>query len=274
MIFPSPAPGEGQHSNNDEDQMPTIDLNCDMGEGFGAWAMGDDRAMLGIVTSANIACGFHAGDPSIMAETARMARERNVRIGAHPGFDDRAGFGRRAIRGDSPAEIERMVAYQIGALQACAALSGHRVTHVKPHGALYNMAAVEPDLAQAIARAVKAVDPALAFVVPPLSEMDKAGAALGLRVLREAFADRTYEDDGTLTPRRIPGSVIHVPELAAERVVRMVLDGAVTSRHGTRLPITADTICVHGDTPTAVAMAAAVRRALEEAGVTVAAPAS
>ncbi|MCG5239433.1 LamB/YcsF family protein [Azospirillum doebereinerae] len=252
--------------------MAAIDLNCDMGEGFGAWAMGDDRAMLDIVTSANIACGFHAGDPSIMAETARLALEKGVRIGAHPGFDDRAGFGRRTIRGDSPAAIERMVAYQIGALQGCAALAGHRVTHVKPHGALYNMAAVEADLAMAIARAVKAVDPALLFVVPPLSAMDKAGAALGLRVLREAFADRTYEDDGTLTPRSVAGSVIHAPELAAERVVRMVLDGAVTSRHGTRLPIVADTICVHGDTPTAVAMAGAVRVALEKAGVLVRPP--
>lgn len=249
--------------------MPTIDLNCDMGEGFGAWAMGDDRAMLDIVTSANIACGFHAGDPSIMTETARLAREKGVRVGAHPGFNDILGFGRRNIQGDSPATIERMVAYQIGALQACAALSGHRVTHVKPHGALYNMAALDADMAQAIARAVKAVDPALLFVVPPLSAMDKAGEALGLRVVREAFADRTYEDDGTLTPRKIAGSVIHVPALAAERVVRMVLDGAVTSRHGKRLPISADTICVHGDTPTAVAMAAAVRAALEAAGVTV-----
>ncbi len=249
--------------------MPSIDLNCDMGEGFGAWAMGDDRAMLDIVTSANIACGFHAGDPSIMADTARLALDKGVRIGAHPGFNDILGFGRRSIQGDSPASIERMVAYQIGALQACAALSGHRVTHVKPHGALYNMAAVDADMAQAIARAVKAVDPALLFVVPPLSAMDRAGEAVGLRVVREAFADRTYEDDGTLTPRKIAGSVIHVPELAAERVVRMVLDGAVTSRHGKRLPIVADTVCVHGDTPTAVAMAAAVRTALEAAGVTV-----
>ena len=249
--------------------MPSIDLNCDMGEGFGAWAMGDDRAMLDIVTSANIACGFHAGDPGIMAETAALALARGVRIGAHPGFDDRAGFGRRVIRGDSPAAIERMVAYQIGALQGCAALAGHRVSHVKPHGALYNMAAVEPDLAQAIARAVKAVDPDLLFVVPPFSEMEAAGNALGLRVVREAFADRTYEDDGTLTPRSIAGSVIHDPEAAAARVVRMVLNGAVESRHGTRLPIVADTVCVHGDTPTAVAMAGTIRRALEAAGVTV-----
>ncbi|MBP2293709.1 LamB/YcsF family protein [Azospirillum rugosum] len=249
--------------------MPTIDLNCDLGEGYGAWTMGDDRAMLGIVTSANIACGFHAGDPSIMAETARLAGEKGVRIGAHPGFEDRAGFGRRIIRGLSAREVEGLVAYQIGALQACAALSGQRVTHVKPHGALYNMAAVEEDLAVSIARAVKAVDPALLFVVPPLSAIERAGEAAGLHVAREAFADRTYEDDGTLTPRNVAGSVIHDPDAAAERVVRMVLEGAVHSRHGTRLPITADTVCVHGDTPTAVAMAATVRRALEAAGVTV-----
>ncbi|PWC94880.1 hypothetical protein TSO5_11785 [Azospirillum sp. TSO5] len=249
--------------------MPSIDLNCDMGEGYGAWTMGDDRAMLDIVTSANIACGFHAGDPTIMADTARLAGEKGVRIGAHPGFEDRSGFGRRVIRGITTTEVERLVAYQVGALQACAALSGQRVTHVKPHGALYNMAAVEPDLAGAIAGAIKAVDPALLFVVPPLSAMERAGQDVGLRVAREAFADRTYEDDGTLTPRTVAGSVIHDPDLAAARVVRMVLDGAVESRHGTRLPIVADTICVHGDTPTAVAMAATVRRALEAAGVVV-----
>ncbi|MBP2299302.1 LamB/YcsF family protein [Azospirillum picis] len=252
--------------------MPTIDLNCDMGEGYGAWAMGDDRAMLDIVTSANIACGFHAGDPTIMADTAALAGEKGVRIGAHPGFEDRSGFGRRIIRGMSATEAERLVAYQIGALQACAALSGQRVTHVKPHGALYNMAAVEPELAGAIARAVRAVDPSLLLVVPPLSAMDRAGDAAGLRVVREAFADRTYEDDGTLTPRSLAGSVIHDPGIAAARVVRMVLDGAVESRHGTRLPIVADTVCVHGDTPSAVAMAAAVRTALEAAGIMVRAP--
>ena len=160
--------------------MPSIDLNCDMGEGYGAWTMGDDRAMLDIVTSANIACGFHAGDPTIMADTARLAGEKGVCIGAHPGFEDRSGFGRRVIRGISPMEVERLVAYQVGALQACAALSGQRVTHVKPHGALYNMAAVEPDLASAIARAVKAVDSALLFVVPPLSAMERAGQDAGL----------------------------------------------------------------------------------------------
>ncbi|AWK88144.1 LamB/YcsF family protein [Azospirillum thermophilum] len=249
---------------------PTIDLNCDMGEGFGPWKMGDDAGMLDIVTSANVACGFHAGDPLIMTETARLAREKGVRIGAHPGFNDLWGFGRRVIRGDGPQDIERMIAYQVGALQGCAALAGHRVGHVKAHGALYNVAAVEPEVAGAIARAVKAVDPALVLVVPPFSAMERAGRDAGLRVAREAFADRSYEEDGTLTPRSQPGAVIHDPDEAAARVVRMVLDGAVASRTGRPVPIAAETVCVHGDTPSAVAMARKVRAALEAAGVTVA----
>jgi UPF0271 protein len=248
----------------------SIDLNCDMGEGFGPWRMGDDDGMLDIVTSANVACGFHAGDPVIMTETARLALDRGVRIGAHPGFNDLWGFGRRSIGGDSPRELERMVAYQIGALMGCAALAGHRVGHVKAHGALYNLAAVEPKVAGAIAAAVRAVDRALIFVVPPFSALERAGQEAGLRVAREAFADRTYEDDGTLTPRSQPGSVIHDAEAAAGRVVRMVQDGAVESRTGRRLPIVADTVCVHGDTPSAVAMARAVRTALEAAGIAVA----
>ncbi|PWC52686.1 5-oxoprolinase subunit PxpA [Azospirillum sp. TSO22-1] len=245
----------------------TIDLNCDMGEGFGPWKMGDDAGMLDVVTSANVACGFHAGDPVIMTETARLALEKGVGIGAHPGFNDLWGFGRRTIRGDTPRELERMVAYQIGALMGCAALAGHRVGHVKAHGALYNVAAVEPEVAGAIAAAVKAVDRTLIFVVPPFSALERAGEEAGLRVAREAFADRTYEDDGTLTPRSVSGSVIHDAEAAAQRVVRMVLDGVVESRSGKRLPIVADTVCVHGDTASAVAMARTIRRALVTAGV-------
>lgn len=248
----------------------TIDLNCDMGEGFGPWRMGDDAGMLDIVTSANVACGFHAGDPVIMTETARLAREKGVRIGAHPGFNDLWGFGRRPIGGDSPRDLERMVAYQIGALMGCAALAGHRVGHVKAHGALYNLAAVEPAAAGAIAAAVKAVDAGLVFVVPPASALERAGEAAGLRIAREAFADRTYEDDGTLTPRAVAGSVIHDADAAARRVVRMVLDGGVESRSGRLLPIVADTVCVHGDTPSAVAMARAIRQALADAGIAVA----
>ncbi|MFP5515078.1 MAG: LamB/YcsF family protein [Alphaproteobacteria bacterium] len=248
----------------------TIDLNCDMGEGFGSWGMGDDAAMLDIVTSANIACGFHAGDPVIMTDTARMAREKGVRIGAHPGFNDLWGFGRRAIRGDTPQDLERMVAYQVGALQACAALAGHSLGHVKAHGALYNVAAVDPDVAAAIARAVRTVDSGMVLVAPPSSALERAGIDTGLRVAREAFADRSYEDDGTLTPRTVRGSVIHDATVAAERVVRMLLEGCVESRSGRPVPILVDTICVHGDNPGAVAMARTVRDALEAAGITVA----
>ncbi|MBM3557304.1 MAG: LamB/YcsF family protein [Alphaproteobacteria bacterium] len=248
----------------------TVDLNSDMGEGFGPWRMGDDAAMLDIVTSANVACGFHAGDPLIMAEMARLAKKKGVGLGAHPGFMDLWGFGRRQIRGDSPADLEKMIAYQIGALQAVAALEGHDVTHVKAHGALSNMACVEAELALAIGRAVKAVDRDLLFVVMPATELERAGETLGLRMAREIFADRTYEDDGTLTPRKIAGSVLHDPDLAARRTVDMVRDGAIVSRHGRRLPLAIDTICVHGDSAEAVAMAGAVRRALEAAGINLA----
>jgi len=248
----------------------TIDLNCDMGEGFGPWPMGDDAAMLDIVSSANIACGFHAGDPNIMFRTAETARRNGVAIGAHPGFNDLPGFGRRVIRGDSPAEIERMVAYQIGALQAVAALAGHRVTYVKAHGALNNMANEDEDLAMAIARAVKGVDPNLVNVCMPGLLMEKASEKIGVPVAREFFADRTYEDNGTLTSRKKPGSVLHDAEAAAERVLRTLQDGAVTSVSGHRIPVAIDTICVHGDEPSAVAMARTIRAKLEANGITVA----
>jgi len=245
----------------------TVDLNSDMGEGFGPWRMGDDAAMLDIVTSANVACGFHAGDPIIMTETARLARARGVGIGAHPGFMDLWGFGRRVIRGDSDGDIERMIAYQIGALQATAALAGHKVTHVKAHGALSNIACVERGLADAIGRAVKAVDPRLIFVVMPATELERAGETLGLPLAREIFADRTYDDSGNLTSRKTPGAVIHDASVAAKRVVEMVADGALRSVSGKRIPVAIDTICVHGDNPAAVELARAVRVALEKAGV-------
>lgn len=246
-----------------------VDLNSDMGEGFGPWRMGDDAAMLEIVTSANVACGFHAGDPIIMTETARLARARGVGIGAHPGFMDLWGFGRRQIRGDSTSDIERMIAYQIGALQATAALAGHRVSHVKAHGAISNMACVERDLADAIGRAVKAVDPRLLFVVMPNTELEKAGEALGLKLAREVFADRAYDDDANLTSRKLPGAVLHDAGEAAKRVVEMVKDGAIRSVSGKRIPVAIDTICVHGDNPAAVGMARAVRAALEAAEIEV-----
>jgi len=247
-----------------------IDLNCDMGEGYGPWPMGDDEAMLDIVSSANIACGYHAGDPSIMFRTAETAKRKGVAIGAHPGFNDLHGFGRRVIRGDSPAEIERMVAYQIGAMQAVAALAGHKVTYVKAHGTLNNMANEDMDLALAIARAIKGVDAGLVNVCMPGLLMEKASETIGVKVAREFFADRTYEDDGTLTSRKKPGSVLHDADAAAERVLHAVLDKAVTTTSGKRIPVQFDTICVHGDEPSAVVMARTVRAKLEENGITIA----
>jgi len=244
-----------------------VDLNCDTGEGFGPWAMGDDAAMLGIVTSANIACGFHAGDPNIMVRTAEMAREKGVAIGAHPGFGDLWGFGRRQIRGDSPAEIERMIAYQIGALQACAALAGHRVTYVKVHGALSNMANEDDDLAGALARAVRGVDRDLVHVCMPGLAMERASQKQGVAVAREVFADRTYADNGNLTSRKLPGAVLHDAEAAAARMLRWVQEGIVETTSGRRIATGIDTICVHGDEPTAVTMARTVRAALEANGI-------
>jgi UPF0271 protein len=247
-----------------------IDLNSDMGESFGAWHLGDDEAMLDIVSSANVACGFHAGDPSVMFRTAETARRKGVALGAHPGFNDLHGFGRRVIRGDSPAEIERMIAYQIGALQGVAALAGHKVTFVKVHGSLNNMANEDEDLAMAIARAIKGVDSSLIHVCMPGLLMEKATAALGLPMVREFFADRTYEDNGNLTSRKKPGSVLHDAEAAAERVLRTLQDKAITTTSGKRIPIEIDTICVHGDEPSAVVMARTVRAKLEQNGFTIA----
>lgn len=247
-----------------------VDLNCDMGEGFGPWPMGDDEAMLDIVSSANIACGFHAGDPSIMFRTAQTAKQKGVAVGAHPGFNDLHGFGRRVIRGDSPAEIERMVAYQIGAMQAVAALAGHKVTYVKAHGSLNNMANEDESLALAIARAIKGVDATLVNVCMPGLLMEKASEQVGVQVAREFFADRTYEDDGTLSSRKKPGSVLHDADAAAERVLRTLQDRAVITTSGKRIPIEIDTICVHGDEPSAVVMARTVRAKLEANGIEIA----
>ena len=202
--------------------MASVDLNSDMGEGFGPWQMGDDAAMLDIVTSANVACGWHAGDPNIMYRTAEIAKAKGVSIGAHPGFGDLWGFGRRVIRGDSMADLEKQVAYQIGAMQALATLAGHKVTHVKAHGALGNMINDDEDMALAIGRAIKGVDPALVYVVMPGLPTERVAERLGLAMAREVFADRTYDDNGNLTSRKKDGAVIHDAELAAERVLRMV----------------------------------------------------
>ena len=245
-----------------------INLNADMGEGFGAYDIGDDEAMLKIIRSASVACGFHAGDPIVMRRLVVRAREEGVSVGAHPGFNDLWGFGRRRIHMNAE-ELEYTIAYQIGALQALAAYAGMTVTHLKPHGALNNMAAEDRELADAIGRAIKVVDPGLIYVALAGSEMQNAGEALGLTTACEGFADRLYEDDGNLTPRRIEGSVIRDPATARARVVEMVRDQAIISRSGKRVPRRLDSICIHGDEPTAVAVGQAVRAGLEAAGIAV-----
>ncbi|NOU08161.1 MAG: 5-oxoprolinase subunit PxpA [Hyphomicrobiaceae bacterium] len=246
-----------------------IDLNSDMGESFGAWTMGDDAAMLGIVSTANVACGWHAGDPMVMYRTCEIAKKNGVAVGAHPSFNDREGFGRRVIRGDSMADIEKMVAYQIGALQAVAKMVGHKVTHVKPHGALGNLVNEEDAFALAVGRAIKAIDPALIYVTMPSRNTEPIANQLGLKQAREFFADRSYDDNGQLTSRKKTGAVIHDAAYAAERVARTLGEGAITTISGTKIKVSIDTICVHGDTPAAVAMAAAVRTRLERDGYTI-----
>jgi UPF0271 protein len=245
-----------------------INLNADMGESFGAFKMGDDDALLKIIRSANIACGFHAGDPNVMHHVILRAKEEGVSIGAHPGFNDLWGFGRRRID-MSPRDLEYAVAYQIGALQGMAQYAGLKPTHVKPHGSLNNMAAENVDLALAIGRAMKAVDPKLIFVALAGSEMEHAAEKLGLPLAREGFVDRLYDDDGNLASRKIPGTVIHDPAVASERVVRMVLDGEIVTMSGKRIKRQVESLCVHGDEPTAVTIAKAARAALEKAGVQV-----
>jgi 5-oxoprolinase (ATP-hydrolysing) subunit A len=243
-----------------------INLNADMGEGFGAYDIGDDAGLLEIVSSASIACGFHAGDPVTMQRVVTLAAARGVSVGAHPGFNDLWGFGRRRID-MSPRELEYVVAYQIGALQAMAAYAGAKVTHLKAHGALNNMAAENLELALAIGRAMKTVDRDLIYVALAGSQMEKAALELGLPVAREGFCDRSYEDDGNLTSRKLPGAVLHDADEIRDRVVKMVLEEAIVSRTGRRLPVRLDTLCLHGDEPSAVVAARAVRQGLEAAGV-------
>lgn len=250
--------------------MRTIDLNCDMGESFGAWTVGDDAAMLDLVSSANIACGFHAGDPVVMRRTLRLAKERGVSVGAHPSFADLYGFGRRRISGERPEDLEAQLIYQIVALQGMAALEGHPMTHVKTHGALGNMAAVDPDLAALCVGAVKAVDPALVYVSLPYSQTFAAAERAGLRVACEIYADRTYTAAGELTPRSQPGAVIHDPRQSLDQVLEMVVNGRIPTTAGTSLPVEAQTLCVHGDTPGAVEMARALRAALAAEGIGIA----
>ncbi|MEM9108202.1 MAG: 5-oxoprolinase subunit PxpA [Pseudomonadota bacterium] len=247
--------------------MAAIDLNCDLGESFGPYVIGNDEEMLKIISSANVACGFHGGDPLVMYRTLELAKSNGVGIGAHPGFNDLWGFGRRQIHGQSPDDIEKILVYQVGAIQGVAKAVGATVAHYKIHGALGNMACVDEDLAMAAARAVKATDPDMIFLVLPGSELEKAGEKLGLRVGREVFADRAYDDDGMLVSRKLPDSMVHDPDVAGQRMVRFVQDGAIESVSGKKIPAQIDSICVHGDGPAAVEMARNVRSALAEAGV-------
>jgi UPF0271 protein len=247
-----------------------VDLNCDMGESFGRWELGADAEVMPHITSANIACGAHAGDAAIMRRTLRLARQHGVACGAHPGFADLAGFGRREIP-MTPEEIADLVIVQIGALQAIARSDGMRLTHVKPHGALYNMAARLPLLADAIAAAVASLVPDLVLFCLAGSPMIAAAERAGLTAAAEGFADRSYEPDGSLTPRSVAGSVIHDREQVVARAVRMVRESKVTARNGEDIELRIETICVHGDTPGAAGLARALRAGLEAAGVSVAA---
>jgi UPF0271 protein len=246
----------------------TIDLNCDCGESFGSWRLGDDEAVLRHVSSANIACGAHAGDPDVMRRTVRLCRELGVAAGAHPGFPDLQGFGRRPLP-LSPAEVEASVLAQIGALYAIARAEGVELRHVKPHGALYNVAAVTPPLAEAIARAVASFSRELVLVGLAGSQLVAAGEAAGLRVAREAFADRGYAADGTLLPRGTPGALITDPEANLAQALLIVAEGCAPGPEQTRVPVAADTLCVHGDTPGAAERAAHLRAGLAAAGVQV-----
>ncbi len=247
-----------------------IDLNSDMGESFGAWKMGEDEEMLSIVTSANIACGFHAGDPDVMFNTLSAARANGVGAGAHPSFLDIQGFGRRQILGETPAQIQRQIIYQIGALKALSTSLGLPLQHVKTHGAMGNMAAEDPELAMAVARAIQLVDPDLIMVVMPGMETEKAAEKVGLRMVREIYADRAYTEAGTLVSRKLPGAVIHDAQQAATRVMQMLESGAILTLDGKKLPTRIDSICVHGDTPGAVEMARQLRSLLESNGLTLA----
>lgn len=245
-----------------------VDLNSDMGEGFGPWKMGDDEALLDIVTSANIACGFHAGDPDVMARTMKIASQNGVGIGAHPGFADLQGFGRRRIK-LSAEELGNMVAYQLGAARAVARHVGTRVRHIKLHGALSNMATEEPDIAKACFKAALNVDPDLILVVLAGTEMENVSRNLTSRVACEIFADRAYNDDASLVDRSLPGAVLHDPEEAGLKMVEMIRKGGIITQSGKHIPCQIDTICLHGDSRGAVEMARTVRKKLEAAEISV-----
>jgi len=249
--------------------MTSIDLNSDLGESYGPWRMGRDDEMLDIVTSANVACGFHAGDPMEMTRIVRMCRDKGVVVGAHPGFDDLHGFGRRRIYGTPDDELRANIIYQIGALQAVARAEGAQVAYVKCHGALANMASEDADLARVLISAMKAADPGLIAMCMAATALQSEAEAADRPFVSEVFADRAYNDNGTLVARGQPGAVIHDADAASETVLRMIDESAVTSINGVKVPVRVDTICVHGDNPAAVAMAARLRTRLEQAGVDV-----
>ena len=248
----------------------TVDINCDLGESFGRYKLGEQQEILNYVTSANIACGFHAGDPTVMRETVELAIKHHVQIGAHPGLPDLNGFGRREMN-ITPQEAYDMVVYQIGALQGFLSAKGAKLQHVKPHGALYNMAAKNRALADAIAQAVYDVSPELLLFGLASSELTLAGERLGLKTIHEVFADRTYQSDGTLTPRRNENALITDEKLAVAQIIQMVKQGKVTSVQQTDVIVKADTVCVHGDGVHAVQFAKMIRERLQQEDITVSA---
>lgn len=246
--------------------MTTVDLNADMGESFGPWVMGNDETLLDIITSANVACGFHAGDPDVMAKTMGLALEKGVGIGAHPGFPDLQGFGRHR-RYVPDGTLGNMVRYQLGAAQAMAKGAGAKVRHLKLHGALGNMTSEDEVMARVCYEAALSVDPDIVIMVLAQTAQQKAVEALGCAFAAEIFADRAYNDDATLVDRRQPGAMVRDPEVAARRMVAMVKESAIITESGKRIPGRIDTICCHGDTPEAVEIARAVKAGLEADGV-------
>lgn len=249
--------------------MYKVDLNSDLGESFGSYKIGMDEEIIKYVSSVNVACGYHAGDPLVMAKTVKAAKEAGIAVGAHPGYPDLVGFGRRNMV-CSPAEVKAYVMYQMGALQAFTKAAGIPLQHVKPHGALYNMAAKDEKLAMAIAEGIAEVDSSVILMGLAGSKMLEAGKKCGLRVASEVFADRAYQADGSLVPRSQPGAVIHDTDEAIARTIRMVKEGKVTAITGEEVEIAADSICVHGDNPSALAFVEAIRAKLIEEGVTIA----
>ncbi|NSY39081.1 LamB/YcsF family protein [Leisingera sp. ANG59] len=246
----------------------TVDLNADMGESFGPWNMGDDAALLDIVSSANIACGFHAGDPDVMARTMALARDNGVGIGAHPGFMDLQGFGRRKMQVPH-GTLANMIRYQLGAARGMAQAAGTEVRHLKLHGALSNMACIDHAMARACYEAALDVDPDVIIMVLAATAMEEVVRELGCNWCGEIFADRAYNDDGTLVDRSLPGAVIHDPALAGPRILQMVEEGTIITESGKRIPAAIDTICLHGDTAEAVALAASVRSSLTAGGIAI-----